>query len=45
MKCAQSDDAKNEYANQLQKLNRLQQVHFETALPEVSTYFQSSSLT
>lgn len=37
MKCAQSDDAKNEYANQLQKLNKLQQVHFQTALPEVSS--------
>lgn len=36
MKCAQSDDAKNEYANQLQKLNKLQQVHFENALPDVS---------
>lgn len=38
MKCAQSDDAKNEYANQLQKLNRLQSVHFETALPDVSFF-------
>uniref|UniRef100_A0A336MV54 CSON006392 protein n=2 Tax=Culicoides sonorensis TaxID=179676 RepID=A0A336MV54_CULSO len=40
MKCAQSDDAKNEYANQLQKLNRLQQVHFETALPDVFNRLQ-----
>lgn len=35
MKSQQSDDAKNEYANQLQKTNKLQQLHFETALPEV----------
>lgn len=35
MKSQQSDDAKNEYANQLQKTNKLQQVHYETALPEV----------
>ncbi|XP_063701879.1 formin-binding protein 1-like isoform X2 [Culicoides brevitarsis] len=40
MKCAQSDDAKNEYANQLQKLNRLQSVHFETALPDVFNRLQ-----
>lgn len=31
-----SDDAKNEYANQLQKTNKLQQQHFESALPDVS---------
>jgi hypothetical protein len=36
MKCGQSDDAKNEYANQLQKTNKLQQTFYETALPEVS---------
>lgn len=36
MKSQQSDDAKNEYANQLQKTNKLQQVHYETALPDVS---------
>lgn len=35
MKCAQSDDAKNEYANQLQKTNKLQTAHFETSLPDV----------
>jgi hypothetical protein len=35
MKCGQSDDAKNEYANQLQKTNKLQQTFYETALPEV----------
>ena len=35
MKCQQSDDAKNEYANQLQKTNKLQQIHFQTALPDV----------
>lgn len=33
-----SDDAKNEYANQLQKSNKLQQSHFETALPEVNIF-------
>lgn len=38
MKSQQSDDAKNEYANQLQKTNKLQQTHYETALPEV-TFF------
>lgn len=31
-----SDDAKNEYANQLQKTNKLQQQHYESALPDVS---------
>jgi hypothetical protein len=35
MKCGQSDDSKNEYANQLQKTNKLQTIHYETALPEV----------
>lgn len=36
IKSQQSDDAKNEYANQLQKTNKLQQSHYESALPEVS---------
>lgn len=36
IKSQQSDDAKNEYANQLQKTNKLQQQHYESALPEVS---------
>lgn len=36
MKSQQSDDAKNEYANQLQKTNKLQRTHYETALPEVN---------
>lgn len=36
IKNQQSDDAKNEYANQLQKTNRLQQQHFEISLPDVS---------
>lgn len=35
IRCGQSEDAKNEYANQLQKTNKLQQTHFETSLPEV----------
>lgn len=36
MKSQQSEDAKTEYANQLQKTNKLQQVHYESALPDVS---------
>lgn len=36
IKSQQSDDAKNEYANQLQKTNKLQQSHYEKSLPEVS---------
>lgn len=36
IKIQQSDDAKNEYANQLQKTNKLQQQHYESALPDVS---------
>lgn len=39
-KCQQSDDAKNEYAVQLQKTNRLRQSHYESALPEVVNRFQ-----
>lgn len=39
IKSQQSDDAKNEYANQLQKTNKLQQQHYESALPEVSFNF------
>lgn len=35
IRCGQSEDAKNEYANQLQKTNKLQQTHFESSLPEV----------
>lgn len=38
MKSQQSDDAKNEYANQLQRTNNLQQKHYETALPEVISF-------
>lgn len=34
-KIQQSDDAKNEYANQLQKTNNLQQQHYNTLLPNV----------
>jgi formin-binding protein 1 len=40
LKCAQSDDAKNEYANQLQKTNKLQQSHFTTSLPAVFNRLQ-----
>lgn len=39
MKSQQSEDAKNEYANQLQKTNKLQQSHYETSLPDVSGFF------
>lgn len=35
-KIQQSDDAKNEYANQLQKTNNLQQQHYNELLPDVS---------
>lgn len=40
MKNQQSDDAKNEYANQLQKTNKLQQQHYEIALPDVFNRLQ-----
>lgn len=40
IRCGQSEDAKNEYANQLQKTNRLQQTHYETSLPEVFNRLQ-----
>uniref|UniRef100_A0A1B0CCR2 Putative cdc42-interacting protein cip4 n=1 Tax=Lutzomyia longipalpis TaxID=7200 RepID=A0A1B0CCR2_LUTLO len=40
MKCQQSDDSKNEYANQLQKSNNLQRTHYETSLPEVFNRLQ-----
>lgn len=40
LKCAQSDDAKNEYANQLQKSNKLQLSHFQTSLPAVFNKLQ-----
>lgn len=36
----QSDDAKNEYANQLQKTNKLQQTYYDTALPDVFNRLQ-----
>lgn len=31
-----SDDAKNEYANQLQKTNNLQQQHYDVLMPDVT---------
>lgn len=40
LKCAQSDDAKNEYANQLQKSNKLQLSHYEASLPAVFNKLQ-----
>ncbi|XP_068149843.1 formin-binding protein 1-like isoform X6 [Drosophila tropicalis] len=39
-KIQQSDDAKNEYANQLQKTNNLQQQHFTILLPAVFNRLQ-----
>ncbi|XP_033149620.1 formin-binding protein 1-like, partial [Drosophila busckii] len=39
-KIQQSDDAKNEYANQLQKTNSLQQQHYGTLLPAVFNRLQ-----
>lgn len=40
IRCGQSEDAKNEYANQLQKTNKLQQTHYEASLPEVFNRLQ-----
>lgn len=40
VKCAQSDDAKNEYANQLQKSNKLQISHYQSSLPAVFNKLQ-----
>lgn len=40
IKNQQSDDTKNEYANQLQKTNKLQQTHYEANLPEVFNKLQ-----
>lgn len=37
LKSQQSEELKNEYANQLQKTNKLQQSHYEMSLPDVST--------
>ncbi|XP_037935474.1 formin-binding protein 1-like isoform X4 [Teleopsis dalmanni] len=39
-KIQQSDDAKNEYANQLQKTNNLQQQHYNVMLPAVFNRLQ-----
>ncbi|CAD7002390.1 unnamed protein product [Ceratitis capitata] len=39
-KIQQSDDAKNEYANQLQKTNNLQRQHYSVALPTVFNRLQ-----
>lgn len=40
IKCQQSEDSKTEYANQLQKTNRLRLSHYDSALPEVVNRFQ-----
>lgn len=39
-KLQQSEEAKNEYANQLQKTNNLQKQHYEVALPDVFNRLQ-----
>lgn len=44
LKCAQSDDAKTEYANQLQKSNKLQLSHYQTSLPTVSKKAKAHSV-
>lgn len=36
----QSDDSKNEYANQLQKTNKLQQQHYEVTIPDIFNRLQ-----
>lgn len=40
IRSSQSEDAKSEYANQLQITNKLQQQHYQTALPEVFNRLQ-----
>lgn len=36
-----SDDAKNEYANQLQKTNNLQAQHYDVLMPDVTIAFSN----
>jgi len=40
MKTQQSEEAKTEYANQLQKTNDMQTQHYHTAMPEVFQHLQ-----
>lgn len=40
LKTQQSEDAKTEYANQLQKTNEMQTLHYHTAMPEVFQHLQ-----
>ncbi|XP_066588213.1 formin-binding protein 1-like isoform X1 [Prorops nasuta] len=40
MKTQQSEEAKTEYANQLQKTNEMQTLHYHTAMPEVFQHLQ-----
>lgn len=40
MKTQQSEEAKTEYANQLQKTNDMQTLHYHTAMPEVFQHLQ-----
>lgn len=39
-KTQQSEEAKTEYANQLQKTNEMQTLHYHTAMPEVFQHLQ-----
>ncbi|XP_012278084.1 formin-binding protein 1-like isoform X3 [Orussus abietinus] len=40
MKTQQSEEAKTEYANQLQKTNEMQTLHYHTCMPEVFQHLQ-----
>ncbi|XP_078045520.1 formin-binding protein 1-like Cip4 isoform X5 [Augochlora pura] len=40
LKTQQSEEAKTEYANQLQKTNEMQTLHYHTAMPEVFQHLQ-----
>lgn len=40
LKTQQSEEAKTEYANQLQKTNDMQTLHYHTAMPEVFQHLQ-----
>jgi hypothetical protein len=45
MKTQQSEEAKTEYAKQLQTTNDMQTLHYHTAMPEVFQHLQVSLLT
>lgn len=40
VKTQQCEEAKTEYANQLQKTNDMQTLHYHTAMPEVFQHLQ-----